>query len=153
MSFSFHDTRQMLQVMKLWMTHIVFLVLKLVQVIPVPLHFMNFPLSLLSLNLMWSKQHVLKMIIDFINFFMLFFKLLLFLVELLVQSWLKLFLDSLVSVQLSLVVHLASDFAYFESFMNEFILFLVSLLKRIDVIVFDIVLVVHDHLIILKFDE
>lgn len=67
-----------------------------------------------------------------------------------VQNCLELSLYILLSSDLSLVVILASDFSDLDAPVNKPIFEVVSFLEGTDVLALDVLLIVHDHLIVLK---
>jgi hypothetical protein len=71
-------------------------------------------------------------------------------IHLMMEHSLELPLDIFLSPEFLFVANLASDLSDFDAFVNELLLEIVSLLVRTDILVFDVLLVVHDHLIILK---
>lgn len=83
-------------------------------------------------------------------FLILFLNVLLFFVHLMVEDSLKLSFEILLAPELSFVVNLWSYFSNLDTFFNEFVLELIPLLERTDILALDILLVVHDHLIVLK---
>ncbi len=59
-------------------------------------------------------------------------------------------LDIFLSPEFLFVTNLASELSDFDAFVNELLLEVVSLLVGTKILVLDVLLVVHDHLIILK---
>ena len=141
--------RGKLRILKLRLGQSVFLWFYLVEVLFILAHLALFPLPLQPLDLLRGQENVSEMLVVFTFFLMLSFNVLLFLVELVAEYILKLFLDVLLSSDLSFVVKLAPDSSFFDAFVYEFGLIIVSLLERIYVLALDIFLIVHDHLVVL----
>jgi hypothetical protein len=66
------------------------------------------------------------------------------------KDGLKLFFKVLLTAKLSFVVDLGSGLSDFNTFFNEFVLKFISFLERTDVLALYVLLVVHDHLVVLK---
>ncbi len=66
------------------------------------------------------------------------------------KDGLKLFFKVLLTAKLSFVVDLGSGFSDFDTFLNEFVLKIIPFLERTDVLALNVLLVVHDHLVILN---
>jgi hypothetical protein len=71
-------------------------------------------------------------------------------IDLVMEHSLELPLDIFLSPEFLFVANLASDLSDFDAFVNELLLEVVSLLVGTNILVLDVLLVVHDHLIILK---
>ena len=82
--------------------------------------------------------------------FVLFLGVKLFFVHLMMKDGLKLFFKVLLTAKLSFVVDLGSGFSDFDTFLNEFVLKIIPFLERTDVLALNVLLVVHDHLVILN---
>ena len=136
--------------MELGLAHVVLFVFNLVEILFVLDHLIDFPFPFKSFNFMWSHQHIFKVLIGLMLFFVFLLEVFFLFIDLMMKHSLELPLDIFLSPEFLFVANLASDLSDFDAFVNELLLEVVSLLVGTNILVLDVLLVVHDHLIILK---
>ncbi len=141
--------RGRLRVLKLRVAEVELFGLDFVKILFVLVHFVEFSFSFEPLYFLGSQEYVFEILVGFMFFFILFFGVFLFLVHLIAEYGLELALDILLSSEFPFVVHLASDFSDLDSAINELILEFVPLMEGTDVFALYILLIVHNHLIVL----